>query len=116
NPAVAIANGTFDTLDRNAEDYVVVGKELFMPTLEQLRNSPDEQPAALLLENGMKIVKDAKVFVSMAKLFKKVDFVFGVLPIILTILTLILFLLAIRPTLMEIIKLPAAAAQGNANA
>jgi hypothetical protein len=116
NPSVAIASGTFDTLDKNAEDFIVVGKELFLPTLEQMRNNPDEQPSVLLLENGMKIVEDAKVFGSMAKLFKKVDFVFGVLPIVLTLVTLILFILAIRPTLMEIIKLPAEAAQGNASA
>jgi hypothetical protein len=116
NPSVAIAGGTFDTLYNNAEEFVVTGKELFLPTLEQMRNHPDEQPAVMLLENGMKIVEDAKVFMSMAKLFKKVDFVFGVLPIILTLVTLILFLLAIKPTLVEIIKLPAAAAQGNADA
>jgi hypothetical protein len=52
----------------------------------------------------------------MAKLFKKVDFIFSILPIILTLVTLILFILAIKPTLIEIVKLPAAAAQGNANA
>lgn len=116
NPSIAIAEGTFDTLDRNADDYVVTGKELFAPTLEQMRNHPDEQPAVLLLENGMKIVKDARVFMSMARLFKNVDFVFGVLPIILTFVTLLLFLLAIKPTLIEIVKLPASAAAGNASA
>lgn len=116
NPSVAIASGTFDTLYNNAEEFVVTGKELFLPTLEQMRNNPDEQPSVQLLENGMKIVEDAKVFMSMAKLFKKVDFIFGILPIILTLVTLILFILAIKPTLIEIIKLPAAAAQGNSNA
>ncbi|MBA3395125.1 MAG: hypothetical protein H0T89_20930, partial [Deltaproteobacteria bacterium] len=116
NPSIAIAEGTFDTLDRNADEYVVTGKELFAPTLEQMRNHPDEQPAVLLIENGMKIVKDARVFMSMANLFKNVDFVFGVLPIILTFVTLLLFLLAIKPTLIEIVKVPAAAAMGNASA
>ena len=116
NPSVAIAGGTFDTLYNNADEFVVTGKELFLPTLEQMRNNPDEQPAVMLLENGMKIVEDAKVFMSMAKLFKKVDFIFSVLPIILTLVTLVLFILAIKPTLIEIIKLPAAAAQGNSNA
>ena len=116
NPSVAIAGGVFDTLDKNADEFIVTGKELFLPTLEQMRNNPEEQPAVQLLENGMKIVQDAKVFMSMAKLFKKVDFIFAILPIILTLVTLILFILAIKPTLIEIIKLPAAAAQGNANA
>ncbi|MBA3539552.1 MAG: hypothetical protein H0T79_07970 [Deltaproteobacteria bacterium] len=115
NPSIALAGGTFDTLDRNADDYLVMGKELFAPTLEQMRNHPDEQPAVLLLENGQKIVKDAKVFVSLAKLFKKVDFVFSVLPIVLTIVTLILFVLAIKPTLLEIVRLPTLATCGDAD-
>src|SRR5204862_3073255 len=117
NPSVAIASGTFDTLDENAERYIVMGKELFMPTIEQFRNlGTDEQPSVALLGNGIKIVKDAKVFLSVAKMFKKVDFIFKALPIVLTLVTLILFVLAIRPTLMEIIKLPAKAAAGEANA
>lgn len=116
NPSVAIASGTFDTLDDNAERYIVMGKELFMPTIEQFRNSPDEQPSVQLLGNGIKIVQDAKVFLSVAKMFKKVDFLFKALPIVLTLVTLILFVLAIRPTLVEIIKLPAKAAAGEGGA
>jgi len=112
NPSIALAAGTFDTLDHNAEEFVVTGKELFLPTLEQMRNNPDDQPAVLLIENGMRVVEQAKVFMSIARMFKKVDFIFGILPIILTIVTLILFVLAIRPTLVEIVKLPAAAAAG----
>ena len=113
NPSLAIAAGTFDTLDRNAEEYVTMGKELFVPTLEQLRGNSDEQPSVLLIENGQKIVKDAKVFVAVAKMFKKVDFVFKILPIVLFGLTMILFGLAIRPTLTEIVRLPMRAAQGH---
>ena len=112
NPSIAIAGGTFDTLDENAEAYLAMGKELFLPTIEQMRNEPEEQPAVQLLNNGIKIVKDAKVFVSIGKTFKRVDFLFGILPILLTLVTLILFVLAIRPTLTEIVKLPAMAAAG----
>jgi len=114
NPSIAIAAGTFDTLDENADRYIVMGKELFLPTIEQFRNNPDEQPSVALLGNGIKIVQDAKVFLSIAKMFKKVDFVFKALPVILTLLTLVLFVLAIRPTLAQIIKLPAMAASGQA--
>jgi len=112
NPATAIAGGTFDTLDENADDYIVMGKELFAPTLDQMKHHPDEQPAVLLLENGLKVVKDAKVFLSIAKLFKRLDFVFGILPIVLMAVTLLLFVFAIKPTLVEIVKLPAQAAAG----
>jgi hypothetical protein len=112
NPSIAIASGTFDTLDNDAEYFTVIGKELFGPSLEMMRKNPEQQPAEIILENGLRIVKDAKVFISIKNMFKKVDFVFGTIPIVLTILTLVLFVLAIRPTLMEIIKLPATAASG----
>jgi hypothetical protein len=114
NPSLAIAKGTFDTLDRNAEEYIVMGKELFVPTLEQLQGNSDEQPSVLILENGKKIVDQAQVFVAIAKMFKKLDFVFKILPIILFFVTMILFGLAIRPTLTAIIRLPMRAASGEA--
>jgi hypothetical protein len=110
NPSIAIASGTFDTLDKNAEDYIITGKELFGPTLEQMRNHPDDQPSVLLLENGQRLLKDAKVFLTIKKAIKSVDFIFSALPIILMLVTMILFVLAIRPTLTEIVKLPATAA------
>jgi hypothetical protein len=115
NPQIALAKGFFDTLDRNAEEYANLGKELFGPTLEQLRGNTDEQPATVLIANGQKIIKDAGVFISTAKAFKKITFVFGYVPIILTVVTLVLFGLAIKPTLIEIIKMPIRAASGEAS-
>src|SRR5437870_13694710 len=91
NPSMAIAAGTFDTLDRNAEEYIVMGKELFAPTLEQLKGNSDEQPSVVILENGQRLIKDAKVFVSIAHMFKKIDFIFKLLPIVLFGMTMILF-------------------------
>jgi hypothetical protein len=116
NPTLAIASGTFDTLYDNADDYLVMGKELFVPTLLAMEGNSEEQPAVLLIENGMKVVQDAKVFMSIAKMFKKLDLVFSILPIILFFVTMILFALAIRPTLTEIIKLPMRAASGELDA
>jgi hypothetical protein len=112
NPSMAIASGTFDTLDRNAEHYLTMGKTLFLPTLEQLRGDSSEQPAVILLENGQKIIKTAKVFVAIAHMVKKLDWVFKLIPVVLFLLTMIFFGVAIRPTLTEIIKLPARAASG----
>jgi hypothetical protein len=116
NPSLAVASGTFDTLHDNADDYIVMGKELFVPTLMALEGNSEEQPAVLLIENGMKVVEDAKVFMSIAKMFKKIDVVFSVLPIVLFCVTMLLFALAVRPTLTEIIKLPMRAASGEAGA
>lgn len=115
NPQLAIANGLFDTLDHDAEEYIVLGKELFAPTLEQMHAGGDDPPAMMVIANGQRVVQDAKVFLSIAKLFKKLDVVFGMLPIVLTLVTLLLLVLALKPTLMEIIKLPAAMASGQAS-
>jgi hypothetical protein len=118
NPSLAIAKGTFDTLDRNADEYISMGKELFLPTLEQMHSGDGggEQPSVMLLENGQKVIKDATVFLKIAKLLKQLDFIFKILPIILFAVTMILFGIAIRPTLVEIIKLPMRAASGEAGA
>ncbi len=116
NPSTAIAAGTFDTLDDHADYFIVMGKELFAPTLDQMKAHPDEQPSVLILENGVKVVQDAKVFLSIAKLVKKLSWLFSILPIVLMALTLVLFVLAIRPTLTAIVKLPAMAAAGNQSA
>ena len=72
-----------DTLDEQADKFIVMGKELFLPTIEQMRNAPDDQPSVQLLQNGVKIVQDAKVFLSIAKMVKKVDFIFGTAPALL---------------------------------
>jgi hypothetical protein len=112
NPQLHIASGFFDTLDQNADELVMFGSQLFGPTLEQLQGDSDEPPVAILIENGKNLVKDADVFVTIAKAFKKLDFVFGALPTILLIVTMALFVVAMRPTLTEIVKLPMAAASG----
>jgi hypothetical protein len=112
NPQLHIASGFFDTLDQNADQLAMFGQVLFGPTLEQLQGDSDEQPVAILIENGKNLVKDADVFVTVANAFKKLDFVFGALPTILLIVTMLLFVLAMRPTLTEIVKLPLAAASG----
>ncbi len=116
NPSVALASGTFDTLHDDADEFLVMGKELFAPTIKEMREHPDRQPVEIILENGQRVLKDAKVFLSIKNMIKKVDFVFGMIPIILTLVTLILFVLAIRPTLMAIIKMPAEVAAGRAGA
>ena len=116
NPQLRIAEGFFDSLERNAADYLVMGKELFAPTLAQLRGDGEEQPAAILIENGVKIVQDAKVFVTIARTFKRLDTVFAALPIVLLLVTMALFIVAVWPTLLEIIRLPVTAASGKIGA
>ncbi len=116
NPQLRIASGFFDSLDHNAEELLITGKELFAPTLAQLQGNGDEQPTVVLLENGQRVIKDAKVFVSVAKMFKKLDVVFSLLPTVLLLVTMILFVLAIKPTLVEIVRLPIAAAGGRVGA
>lgn len=116
NPQLRLAAGFFDTLDHNAERYLVTGREIFAPTLEQLDGKSDAQPAAVLIANGQKVVEKASVFKTVAGWFQKISFVFGALPIVLLAVTMVLFVLAIKPTLLEIIRLPAVAAAGAAGA
>ena len=114
NPQIAIAESFFDALDNNVDMLTTMGKELFGPTLQQLDSDSDAQPMAILIENGQKVIKDADVFVQIAKGFKKLDVVFGILPTLMLLLTMVLFILAIKPTLIEIVRLPIEAAQGRA--
>ncbi len=115
NPQLHIASGFFDVLDAQAETYQVLGNSLFGPTLEQLQSDTDEQPAAVLIENGQQLIKDASVFVTIARTFKKLDFLFAMVPTVMLAITMLLFILAIKPTLLEIIALPAAAAAGTSS-
>lgn len=112
NPQLRIAEGFFSALHRNADQYRPMAKQLFGPTLRSLDEGGDQQPAAVLLENGGKLIQDAKSFVRVAKVFKKVDFAFALLPIVLLGVTLLIFILAIKPTLVEIITMPARMAAG----
>jgi len=109
NPQIKIVEGFFDALDEHAEEFLPVGSALFAPTLYQLQDS-DDQPTVVLIENGQRLFKDAHVFVTIAQMFKKLDVVFALLPTILLLVTMVLFVVAIKPTLLEIIRLPATAA------
>ncbi len=110
NPQLALAFGFFDTLDDNAAECVRIGKELYAPTLTQLQGSSDQQPASLLIANGRKLVKDASAFESVASAFDRVNVVVGMVPSLLLVLSMAMFLLAIKPTLVAIVTMPAHAA------
>jgi hypothetical protein len=117
NPQLKVAEGFFDSLAAEPDKYLPLAKDLFGPTMYQLQGGgAAEQPAVALIENGQRLIEDAKVFTSVARAFEKIDFVFAALPIVLLAVTLILFVLAIRPTLTEIIKMPSLVAAGDAGA
>ena len=63
NPGMAIAGGTSTRSIATRPTTSTMGKELFVPTLDQLRGETDEQPTVALLANGTRLIKDAKVFV-----------------------------------------------------
>src|SRR5688572_22432578 len=115
NPQLAIVHATFDTIDEKAEDLAIAGPTLIEPTLDQLSGGETDEPLpALLLSNVQKFKQEFTVFSDLAAFFKQVSFVFGYLPIVLTLVTLILFCMAARPTLEQIVTLPARAAAGEA--
>jgi hypothetical protein len=113
NPQLKVAEGFFDALHDGADEYAMLGKNLFGPTLEQLTGGGDEQPAVALMANGQKLLADAKVFKTIGNTFEKLDFVFAALPIVLLAVTMILFVLAIKPTLLQIVRMPGMVAAGD---
>jgi len=114
NPQLKVAEGFFDSLAADPDKYLPFARDLFAPTLYQLQGGgAAEQPAVALIENGQKLIKDAKVFITVGRAFKKIDFVFAALPIVLLFVTLILFVLAIKPTLLEIVRMPGQVAAGD---
>jgi hypothetical protein len=112
NPQMKIAEGFFDSLDKEADELKGIAPQLLAPTLYQLQDNSDDQPTVALIENGQRLIADAHVFVTIASLFKKLDWVFALIPTVLLLVTMLLFVLALRPTLMEIIRLPATVASG----
>src|SRR4029077_7306612 len=73
NPQLKIAEGFFDSIDKEAKELKELGPTLLERTLDLLQNGGDEQPAAALIENGQKLIADAHVFVTIAKMFKSLD-------------------------------------------
>jgi hypothetical protein len=110
NPQIALAEGFFDSLHDNADELVVVGRELFAPTLKRMRGAGDEQPAIALIASGQKLVDDGAVFAWVARAFEVVAFVFGIIPLVLLGMTLVTSVVALKPTLLAIVQLPGQAA------
>ena len=112
NPQVQIVQATFDTIDENAEDIAPMGPVLIEPTLGALNPESEDPLPVLLLQNVQKFNNELTVFKSVASFFKSVNWIFGYLPIVLSLVTVVVFLLGLKPTLMDIIKLPIRAASG----
>jgi hypothetical protein len=116
NPQIQLVDATFDVLDEKAEDLAEVGPILIEPTLMQLDGSSDEPLPVLLLENIQTLQKDLTVFQTVATFFKGISGVFGYVPVVLSLVTVSVFLLGLRQTLTDIVRLPIAAAAGEAGA
>ena len=110
NPQVQVVKATFDLFEKKAEDFAMVGPELVEPTLVSLTEETDKPIISIMLDNVGQLKQDVGVFASVGKFFNKLDWAFGLLPIILVLLAVLLFAQAARPTLEEIIRLPAKAA------
>lgn len=116
NPQIQLVDATFDVIDEKAEDLAEVGPLLIEPTLMQLDGSSDEPLPVLLLENIQRLQKDLTVFQAVATFFKGISGVFGYVPVVLSLVTVSVFLLGLRQTLTDIVRLPIAAAAGEAGA
>lgn len=111
NPQVQVVKATFDLFDAKAEDLALIGPTIIEPTLVSLEESSDKPVLSIMLDNLGALRQDAGVFSSVGEFFRKLDWAFGLLPILLALLAVGLFIQATRPTLTEIVKLPARAAE-----
>ncbi|MCY0994885.1 hypothetical protein OV203_47600 [Nannocystis sp. ILAH1] len=114
NPQVQMVEATLALLDEKAEEMAPMGPLIIEPTLAQLSLESEEPLPVIMLENVQKFRDDMQVFSTVASFFKSVSWVLAYIPVVLTLLTGALFFLAIRPTLLEIVRLPGRAARGEA--
>ncbi len=119
NPQITVVTAALDTLYDNAEAVAPMGAAIIKPTMEQLQSGDTDDPVPVaLLENVARFAPSAKNVIgtlhSLTGFFKVVNVAMGFLPIVLTILAVVLLGMAIRPTLMEIVRMPAMAASGRA--
>ncbi|MFZ6177622.1 hypothetical protein [Nannocystis pusilla] len=114
SPQVQMVEATLDLLHEKAEDIAPMGPLIIEPTLAQLGQGSDEPLPVIMLENVQKFRNDMQVFSTVASFFKSVSWVLAYIPVVLTLLTGVLFFLAIKPTLLEIVRLPGRAAGGEA--
>ena len=111
NPQIRVVEASFDAVDRNLDEIAALPGLLEIP-LQQLLAGEIESLEVAILQNVKSFKEDVMVFDRVAEMFKSVNWLFGWVAIALTLLTIVLFLLTIRPTLVEIVKLPARAARG----
>lgn len=116
NPQLQLVDATFDVIDEQADELTEVGPIFIEPTLMQLDGSSDEPLPVLLLENLQTLRDDLTVFQTVAAFFKGISWVFGYVPVVLSLVTVTVFLLGLRQTLTDIVRLPIAAAAGEAGA
>jgi hypothetical protein len=117
NPKIAVVEGAFDALDKNADDFAQLGPSLIEPTLTQLQGGESEDPLpVLLLDNLQKFGPTFSVMKSIAGMFRAVSWIFGYVPILLSLLAAALFVKSFWPVFTEIIDLPSRAVAGEPGA
>ena len=113
NPQVVMLESTFDLVEDKAEEMAEVGPLLIEPTLASLSGETDQPVLTIMLENVQKLNNDISVFRTVGRFFQQLDFVFGMLPLLFVGLALVLFAKIAYPTLVEIVRLPERAVQGD---
>lgn len=112
NPQIQVVEATFNLLDEKAGDMADIGPQIIDPTIAGLSGETGDPVLVVMLDNVQKLASDVKVFASVGRFFKRLDFLFGVIPLALIGIAMVLVFQAARPTLVQIVRLPAAAAAG----
>lgn len=111
NPQIAMVEGFFDTLDKDADDLAAIGPQILDPTLAQLEGGGDSAAVALL-DNLHRLQQQVGVFQTVADWLKGLDWLFGALPTVMALVAVGLFVVSFRPLLTDIVMLPIRAAKG----
>jgi hypothetical protein len=120
NPQIAVVSSAIDSLYDSADEIAELGtisSDVIKATLDQLQNGDTDEPLPVaMIDNVANVLKDAqgpyKAFKAVKGFFQQLNVVMGYLPIALALLAVVLFLVGIKPTLTEIIGMPARAAAG----
>lgn len=111
DPRLHAVDPVFDLIDRNAE-YLLQNNLPIGPALEQMESGQLDSFLTLLLDNLVALREQARVFVPLLHLWRRLEWLTGPLLHLQTLLIVTTFLFSVYPVFVEIVRLPLRAAAG----
>ena len=112
NPQLSITQSLFDFLISRSDSLAEIGPTIVEPTVRALEEGPTSPALQIILENAESFSSALNVFAILARLAQGLNIIYSFFPLALLLLAFVLFIRNAIPTLIEIVKLPGRAAQG----